>query len=136
LYYKQTENSRSRYQKVSKIPPTKQNRVVINASSANYHIEHKTQLALSEALLQKIAVAFCNEPESAGYWVGLYSYKSFLESNFTPDLLKRYAVWVAHTGVAKTNFKHPYGIWQYSHTGKINGINTIHSGQILKPPQK
>jgi len=33
-------------------------------------------------------------------------------------------VWVAHTGVTQTSFKYPYGIWQYSHTGKINGINT------------
>lgn len=89
-----------------------------------FDIENKTQLALSEDLLQKITIAFCNELEAAGYWVGIYSYKSFLESNFTPEILKRYAVWVAHTGVTQTNFKYPHGIWQYSHTGKINGINT------------
>lgn len=89
-----------------------------------FDIENKTQLALSKDMLQKITKAFCNELESAGYWVGIYSYKSFLESNFTSEFLKRYAVWVAHTGVTQTTFKYPYGIWQYSHTGKINGINT------------
>ena len=62
--------------------------------------------------------------ESAGYWVGIYSYKAFLEVNFTPEILNRYAVWVAHTGISQTNFKYPYGVWQYSHIGKINGINT------------
>ena len=89
-----------------------------------FDIENKTQLALSENLLQKITIAFCDELESAGYWVGIYSYKAFLEVNFTPEILNRYAVCVAHTGIAQTNFKYPYGIWQYSHTGKINGINT------------
>lgn len=74
--------------------------------------------------MQKITIAFCNELKDAGYWVGIYSYKSFLESNFTPEILKSYAVWVAHTGVTQTNFKYPHDIWQYSHTGKINGINT------------
>ncbi len=89
-----------------------------------FDIEDRTQLALSEDMLQKITIAFCDELEAAGYWVGIYSYKSFLESNFTPEILKRYAVWVAHTGVTQTSFKYPHGIWQYSHTGKVNGINT------------
>ncbi len=89
-----------------------------------FDIENKIQLALSEDLLQKITTAFCEELEAAGYWVGIYSYKSFLESNFTEKILKRYAVWVAHTGVTQTTFKYPHGIWQYSHTGKIDGINT------------
>ena len=81
-------------------------------------------MALSENLLQKITIAFCDMLESAGYWVGIYSYKAFLEVNFTPEILNRYAVWVAHTGISQTNFKYPYGVWQYSHIGKINGINT------------
>ncbi len=89
-----------------------------------FDIENKTQLALSEELLQKITIAFCDELEASGYWVGIYSFKSFLESNFTPEILKRYAVWVAHTGVTQTSYKYQHGIWQYSHTGKIDGINT------------
>lgn len=89
-----------------------------------FDIENKIQLSLSEDMLQKITTAFCKELEAAGYWVGIYSYKSFLEANFTPEILKRYALWVAHTGVTQTNFKYQYGIWQYSHTGKIDGIST------------
>lgn len=89
-----------------------------------FDVENKTQLALSEDLLHKITIAFCDELEAAGYWVGIYSYKSFLESSFTPEILKRYAMWVAHTGVTQTNYKYQHGIWQYSHTGKTDGINT------------
>ncbi|MBE6847940.1 MAG: LysM peptidoglycan-binding domain-containing protein [Ruminococcus sp.] len=36
--------------------------------------------------------------------------------------MKRYAVWVAHTGVTKTDFKYEHGIRQYSHTGAVKGI--------------
>ncbi len=89
-----------------------------------FDIEDKTQLALSEDTLQEITTTFCDALEAAGYWVGIYSYKAFLEANFTPEILKRYAVWVAHTGVKQTTFKYPYGIWQYSHTGKVNGVST------------
>ncbi|MBR3969761.1 MAG: LysM peptidoglycan-binding domain-containing protein [Ruminococcus sp.] len=87
-----------------------------------FDIEDKTQLGLSDRRLQDIAAAFCTAMESAGYWVGIYSYKAFLESVFTADFIKRYAVWVAHTGVTKTDFKYEYGIWQYSHTGTVKGI--------------
>lgn len=87
-----------------------------------FDIEDKTQLGLSDRRLQDIASAFCSSMESAGYWVGIYSYKAFLESVFTADFLKRYAVWVAHTGVKETDFKYEHGIWQYSHTGAVKGI--------------
>lgn len=87
-----------------------------------FDIEDRTQLALSRDLIQKMTLAFCQKLEAAGYWVGIYSYKSFLENNFTADFFERYATWVAHTGVEKTTFKHPHGIWQHSHTGKVPGI--------------
>ncbi|MBQ3565542.1 MAG: LysM peptidoglycan-binding domain-containing protein [Oscillospiraceae bacterium] len=88
-----------------------------------FDIEDKTQLGLSDKRLQVIATAFCSSMEAAGYWVGIYSYKSFLEYVFTSDFLKRYAVWVAHTGVKETDFKYEHGIWQYSHTGTVKGIS-------------
>ncbi|MBE6894775.1 MAG: LysM peptidoglycan-binding domain-containing protein [Ruminococcaceae bacterium] len=66
----------------------------------------------------------CSCADSNGYWVGIYSYKAFLEANISPQMLNRYAVWVAHTGVSQTNFKYQYGIWQYSHTGRVDGIAT------------
>lgn len=87
-----------------------------------FDIEDRTQLALSKDLIQKMTAAFCNKLEKKGYWAGLYSYKSFLENNFTADFFERYATWVAHTGVEKTTFKYSHGIWQYSHTGKVSGI--------------
>lgn len=89
-----------------------------------FDIEDKTQSGLSRQQLEAITATFCERLERAGYWVGIYSYKAFLESKFSEDFLKRYAVWVAHTGVTETNFKYAYGIWQYSHTGTIKGIQS------------
>ncbi len=87
-----------------------------------FDMEDKTQLALSKTVMQDIAQRFCGILEQNQFFVGLYSYKSFLEQNFTETFLRRYAVWVAHTGIAQTTYRYPYGMWQYSHTGKVAGI--------------
>ena len=87
-----------------------------------FDIEDRTQLALGRELLQRIVESFCGALEENGWFAGLYSYKSFLLANFSETLLRRYAVWVAHTGVSATNYPLPYGMWQYSHSGSVRGI--------------
>lgn len=88
-----------------------------------FDMEEKKQAALGKAKCSEIAKAFLSTVEKTGYWVGLYSYKSFLETNISEYVRKRYAVWVAHTGVKKTTYGSPYGMWQYSHTGNVDGIS-------------
>ena len=61
--------------------------------------------------------------EAAGYWVGLYMSASPLSSYVTDEIKKRYAIWVANYGVSKPSYAGAYGIWQYSSTGKIDGIS-------------
>ena len=87
-----------------------------------YDVEDRTQLALSKTQLQRIVQSFCGTLEENGWFAGLYSYKSFLLANFSEELLQRYAVWVAHTGVSETNYPLSYGVWQYSHSGTVQGI--------------
>ncbi len=88
-----------------------------------FDIEDKVQTALAKEKIESLTKAFCDALEEAGYFVGIYSYKSFLEQNFSAGMLTRYAVWVAHTGVSSTTYRYPYGMWQYSHTGQIAGIS-------------
>ena len=38
------------------------------------------------------------------------------------EVLKKYTVWVAHINVAKTTYAKPFDIWQYSWTGRVDGI--------------
>lgn len=88
-----------------------------------FDIEESKQLALGKSKCTEIAKAFCEAVENAGYFVGIYSSKSHLETYLTEEIRARYAVWVAHYGVTKTTYSGQYGIWQKSSSGKINGIN-------------
>lgn len=81
------------------------------------------QQALPQATKVAIITAFCETLEKAGYWAGVYSFASMLNT-LPATLTKRFAVWVAHTGVNKPSFAGDYGIWQYSHTGNAPGANT------------
>lgn len=87
-----------------------------------YDVEEKKQFALGKSKCSAIAKAFLETVEKAGYWVGLYSSKAYLESYFTDEIKTKYAVWVAHYGVGKTTYHGQYGIWQKSSTGKVSGI--------------
>ena len=88
-----------------------------------FDIEEPSVLAKGKAACTAIAKAFLETAEKAGYFVGIYSSKSYLESCFTEELRTRYAVWVAHYGVDKTTYHGQYGIWQKSSTGKVYGIS-------------
>jgi len=85
--------------------------------------EEKSQFALGKAKCSEMAKAFLDILENAGYYAGIYSSKSHLENYFTEDILNRYTVWVAHYGVAKTSYKYPFDMWQYSSDGSVPGIN-------------
>lgn len=86
-------------------------------------IEEAAQLRLGRDKLTDIAVAFLEDVEAAGFFAGLYSSKSHLETCFTAHIRERYAVWVAHYGVGKTTYTGRYGMWQYTDKGKVDGIS-------------
>lgn len=88
-----------------------------------FDIEEKKQLELGKTACSKIAAAFLEMMEKAGYFVGLYSSRSYLENYISEGLRERYAVWVAHYGVKKTNYAGNFGIWQKSNKGSISGIS-------------
>ena len=88
-----------------------------------FDIEEKKQLALGKDACTEIAKAFLDAVEKAGYWVGIYSSKSHLETYISDDVRERYAVWVAHYGVKKTTYKGQHGMWQKSDKGKVDGIS-------------
>lgn len=82
--------------------------------------EHK-QFAFGKARCTEIAKAFLETVEGAGYWVGLYSFQSALESMFEKSLLNRYAVWVAQYAT-KCTYSGQYGMWQKRSDGSIYGV--------------
>ncbi|MDE6087196.1 MAG: glycoside hydrolase family 25 protein [Oscillospiraceae bacterium] len=88
-----------------------------------FDLEEPKQLALGRAKCSAIARAFLETVEQAGYFVGLYMSKSHLESYITEEIRNRYAVWVAHYGVSRTNYSGQFGMWQKSDTGSVPGIS-------------
>lgn len=71
----------------------------------------------------ELCKAFCNKLESAGYYTAIYSFKSAFENNINDDVKSKYDTFLSHIGVEKTSYKGNYGLWQYSWTGKIDGIS-------------
>ena len=88
-----------------------------------FDIEEKVQLALGKEKVSEIVVAFCDKIEKAGYWAAVYSFASMLSNQIEYEKIKRFDCWVAHTDVTAPSYSKPFGIWQYSHKGTIEGIN-------------
>lgn len=88
-----------------------------------FDLEEKKQFDLGKEACTAIIKAFLETVEAAGYWVGLYMSKFYLETYVAEDVRERYAIWVAHYGVEKTSYKGQFGIWQKSGEGKVAGIN-------------
>lgn len=87
-----------------------------------FDIEEKTQEQLSTATVSAIIDTFCSVMQEKGYYVGIYSYASFLKTKVYEEILTKYDIAVAHFNVSQPNYSLPYGIWQYSSTGTVNGI--------------
>lgn len=74
-------------------------------------------------LITDAAVAFCEEMEKAGYFVGIYASDiSGFKDKLHHDRIASYAHWVARYGNEPKVCKE-YGIWQYSSKGSVNGIS-------------
>ena len=55
---------------------------------------------------------FCSEMEKAGFFVGLYMSRYYLENYISPDVRKKYALWIAEYS-SKCRYNGDFGIWQY-----------------------
>ncbi|WP_294409270.1 GH25 family lysozyme [uncultured Ruminococcus sp.] len=87
-----------------------------------FDLEERSQFVKGRAFCDSLVKTFCNALESAGYWAGLYISRSPLQQYISTDVAKRYALWVAEYG-SRCNYGGTYGMWQYSSTGKVNGIS-------------
>ena len=88
-----------------------------------FDLEEQKQFARGRAFCSELVKAFCNELEAAGFWAGLYISRSYLQNYITTEVANRYALWVAEYN-SRCNYGGTYGMWQYSSTGRVDGINT------------
>ena len=87
-----------------------------------FDIERKEQFDKGKEFCSSLVTSFCNELEKAGYFTGFYISRSPLQSFITPEVAKRYALWVAEYG-GKLNYDGQYGMWQYTSSGELDGIS-------------
>lgn len=88
-----------------------------------FDIEDNSMAGLGKSTLNAMCRAFCEIIENAGYWAGIYSNKNWATNIISgAELGKDYTYWIAQYN-DKCTYNGPYAIWQYSSSGKVNGIS-------------
>ena len=78
-------------------------------------------LALTNAQRTQLVKTFLGQVEQAGYYGMLYASTDFVKNKLDYKNLSRFDVWAAQYG-PKCTCPMPYGIWQYTSTGKVDGV--------------
>lgn len=84
--------------------------------------DEKTTGKCSDELILEMAKTFISIIESAGYKCGIYANKHWNTVRLTDPWYHEKERWIAQY-YKKCTYKGPYGIWQYSSTGKVDGID-------------
>lgn len=76
-----------------------------------------------KSLNAQIILAFCNALENAGYYSGIYSYTSYINSYIDDSQLTSLDHWIAQYGVNdgyphSCTYSGSYGMWQYTSQGQ------------------
>lgn len=92
-------------------------------SSSNGEAGRLKDARLSKRKATNNCLAFCKTVEAAGYDAMVYANKSFLTNQlYANEISKDYEIWLANY-VSSTSYTGDYTYWQYSSTGKVNGIS-------------
>ncbi len=87
-----------------------------------YDMEESGVATLGREKISQIAKAFCEKMESYGYYVCIYANKHWLDNYFDNEIFEKYDIWLAQW-TSKPTFSKPYGMWQKSSKGNVDGIN-------------
>ena len=73
--------------------------------------------------LTDCAVMFCKTIKKAGYTPAVYFNLTDAYERYDLDKIKDYVLWFAQHEGTYPNFYYAYNIWQYSDSGKVDGID-------------
>lgn len=76
-----------------------------------YDVEDKT-LPTGEGLIDNV-VTYCQAVQKAGYYCGVYSFLSWMQTRLNSPRLDPYDKWVAQWS-SQLDYKKPFGIWQFT----------------------
>ena len=87
-------------------------------------IESNSQFGKGKAFCSSLVTGFCDKMIDAGYTTGWYTSRSFVPKYLHDSVSrnKNYVAWIAEHD-SKLRYSYKYDIWQYSHTGRVKGIN-------------
>lgn len=77
--------------------------------------------SMDSGQISAIVQAFCTELQQHGYYAMLYSSVSRLNTVFDNSTIRQFDIWAAQWAQSNQS-KLPSGIWQYSATGRVEGI--------------
>lgn len=88
-------------------------------------MEDDSTIKLGKTLLTNFALEFCKQITQAGYKAGVYANQNWFQNYLNPSTIASYgySIWCAKYSDNKPNISSNYDIWQYSASGRINGIN-------------
>ena len=88
-------------------------------------MEDDSTIKLGKTMLTNFALEFCKQIKNAGYRVGVYANENWFRNYLQVSTIASfgYSIWCAKYSTNKPNISSNYDIWQYSSTGRINGIN-------------
>lgn len=88
-----------------------------------YDIEdNNTSGSVSKSTLTNIINTFCEKIATNGYYVGVYANLNWLNNKIDTSIKNKYPIWVAQYN-SKCQYTGKYVIWQYTSSGKVNGIS-------------
>ena len=67
--------------------------------------------------------AFCKTVQNAGFSAGVYANTNWFSEKINVSTLTGYHIWLAQYAETPTYSGSRYDIWQYSSTGRVNGIS-------------
>ena len=89
-----------------------------------YDVEESEILDTGSDNVNALINTFCGELEKNNYYCGLYSSSNYLNNLISEEVKQKYAIWVAHWNVEKPSYQGPWGIWQYTSDGNMDGVES------------
>lgn len=95
---------------------------LISGYTVTYPVVYDLEEWMDRSNLADIAKAYMDTIAEGGYYPMLYSFRYGVDGNFSKDFTDTYAIWVAQRSNNRPETDYDYYIWQYSFTGKVDGI--------------
>ena len=88
-------------------------------------MEDKTTAPLGKVTLTAFAKRFCEAVKAKGFKVGVYANQYWFTNFLDVATLHKagYSIWCAKYSDNKPNISAPYDIWQYTSSGRVDGVN-------------